>query len=115
MDESWDAEFDGELRVPDSVRSVSESVRAETQAARTLAQTISRIRSKLMTIHPSSSDSVLTNAVSLVHASLESTKDDFYSCEAWKVCGNSGLEVDGSSIEDVLQQAAKVEQELSAY
>lgn len=115
MDESWDAEFDGELRVPDSVRSVSENVRSETHAARCLAQVVTRIRAELMKRTRLSPTDTNLKAVALVHASIESDDDAFYTSQAWQACKNRKLEVSGNSIESVLLQARLVEDELQSH
>lgn len=112
MDESWDAEFDGELRVPDSVRSVSDNIRSETNAARCLSKVVSHIREELMQQHPQHTDDTLVRGVALVHGSINSEDDSFYQSEAWNLCKSECLEVNGSSIESVLLQARLVEEEL---
>lgn len=116
MDESWDADFDGDLRVPDSVKTTSTSVITEVNAARQLARVTAHLRAILMENQSPAEDpraDSLQRAASLVGASTVDPNDAFYSTMAWKKYGSLELDV-GGSIEDILRQALQVERELTS-
>lgn len=113
MDESWDADFDGDLRVPDSVISNSTSVKSEVNAARQLSAVTAHLREILLAGTSKAPAGPLQHAASLVQASTLDENDEFYKSDAWKKYGNEHLEL-GGSIEDVLKQALRVERELTS-
>lgn len=107
MDESWDADFDGEIRVPEQLRVASDSVKSETVAARELSQVTAQLRALLLRT-PHIPQSLLASAMALVQASTQDETDEIYQSEAWRMCNTENLEVAGDSIEDVLRSAETV-------
>lgn len=111
MDESWDADFDGDLKVPDAVRGASASIKTETQAAKQLEQITRELRADLLQ-NPTVDHGLLVRAMAIVHASITNEKDEIYHSTVWDTCRHSNLEVAGDSIEDVLREAADVREKL---
>lgn len=107
MDESWDADFDGQLRVPEQLRVASDSVKSETVAARELSRVTAQLRTLLLE-DPHIPKSLLVSAMALVQASTQDETDELYHSEAWRMCSAEKLEVAGDSIEDVLRSAETV-------
>lgn len=112
MDESWDANFEGDLKVPEGVRAASDSVKAETQAAKQLAHVTGELRALLLR-NPPADHSLLVRAMAIVHASVIDSNDEIYKSPVWESCRDSTLEVAGDSIEDVLHEAQSIESKLS--
>lgn len=107
MDESWDADFEGQIRIPEQVRVASDSVKSETSAARELSRVTAQLRAILLA-NPHISHSLLISAMSLVQASTQNINDAIYQSKAWELCKSEKLELAGDSIEEVLRSAKTV-------
>lgn len=112
MNDSWDLEFDGDLKVPDSVRSVSDKVKSATEAARNLEERIvelKRVLPEYIARNPTVPDNLeqsLRQGCLLVAASVEED-DEFLASQTYQRFKPTEA-VNPHSIEEALSLAVSI-------